>query len=240
VRGYGVTRRMIAIRLLLPVGMALLGVGLAFAWANMHAYGPGGAWGAVLTVVGFFVATAPAVVLFFGCTRVLFGMASATALFISISMADDAVAQHALTERGRIDECTVQDVDERPVDVDLGGTSPSWPGPPTTWSGFTTASTEYVYQLRRPPGGPASMVTDSPVADKGAVILVSWDPSGRLTPRPAGQVGDATSSTRVALALGGVGLLLALLDALIDVRRYPRSPDWIKMPYFHELAERWG
>jgi hypothetical protein len=82
-------------------------------------------------------------------------------------------------------------------------------------------------------------LADSSVAHKGTVILVIWDPSGRLAPRPAGQVGDAAGSARFALAAGGVGLLLALLDALIDVWRYPRSPDWIKMPYFHEFAERW-
>jgi hypothetical protein len=212
--GRAVTRRQVAIRLALPAATGLLGVGLAFGAAWLHGYGPGGGWGVVLRVAAFLVASAPAVALFFGCTRALLGMAAALALFGCLGLADEAVTRQALADRGRVAACVIDNAERRTVTDYDSGTGPGDPG-------HFTQRTDYVYRLSCPGGGPASMVTSSPVGDKGTAIQVAWDPSGRLAPRPAAQVGGGRWFWWTLLA-GGTGLLLGLLDALIDVVRYQR------------------
>lgn len=230
--GRRVTLCKVVIRLALPSVVALLGVGLAFAGAWLYAYGPGGGWGSVLRVVTFFMVGAPALVLFFGCTRHLLGMTSAFALFACMILANDAVTWQALADRGRTAVCIIEDAERRTVTEYHRGNEPGEPG-------YTTQRKYYEYRLSCPQGGQASTVTDSLVGDKGAAIQVSRDPSGRLVPQPVAQL-TAGERFQFALLAGGVGLLLSLLDALVDVLRYPRRPDWPRMLYFDALAERWS
>ncbi|GAA2453734.1 hypothetical protein GCM10010191_85590 [Actinomadura vinacea] len=221
---------MITLRILMPAGLALLAVALSFGAGWLQAFGPMGVLGVLLRMAAFFVAFAPVTALFFGCTRALMGMAAAVVFFFCYYLANEAMTQHALAERGITSQCLVQDEKRRVVTEYHPGSGDD--------PGYTTTRTEYVYRLRCPSNGPGSMVTGSSVADKGEVIAVSWDPSGRLSPRPATGGDDAARTTRHALAAGGLGLLLVLLDALIDVVRYPRRPDWIQMARFDEFAHR--
>jgi hypothetical protein len=230
--GREVGGRRVAVRLALPAGTGLLGVGLAFGLAWLQAYGPGGGWAWVLGVPAFLLVLGSSAALFFGCTRALLGMAAALALFGCLGLAGEAAVQHALATRGRVAACVIDNAERRTVNDYEPGNGPNDPG---HW----TQRTDYVYRLRCTDGGPASMVTGSPAGEKGATIRVSWDPTGRVDPRPATDASGG-EALLAALLVGAAVLLLALLDGVIDVVRYPRRPAWVRMPYFDELAGRWS
>jgi hypothetical protein len=167
----------------------------------------------------------PAGVLAGGCSRFLLGLASGAALICCGILVFEAAAMQALTERGHTAVCVIEQAKKQTV---------------TTGSGSDThTSTQYAYRLRCADDGPASMVTYWPAGDQGTRIQVAWDPSGRLEPRPVDQLtGD--EFFRIALTLAGTALVLSLLDAVIDVLRYPHLTTWGSMNYFNQLAKRWS
>jgi hypothetical protein len=223
---------MVVVRLALGPATVLLIFGVFYLVALIGAYGPSGWPGGVLGLAGFLVTFASVAVIFFGSSRMLLGFAGAIALFLCMQWTDEATTQRALAERGRTSDCLVLEKKERTVTDHQPGTSPGDPGTTSTHS-------EYVYGLRCPEERPDRMVTLYSAADKGAVIAVRWDPTGRIEPRPAGRREDSARPFRNARVAGGLALLVVALDGLLDVWRYPRPPAFDLFPVFFMAADRW-
>jgi hypothetical protein len=128
------------------------------------------------------------------------------------SLAHVLHAERTLAERGRTDNCLVGDQKKNETSQIVYAYPYSYPD----------KRTEYVYRLKCPAGGPDVMVTTHN-AEKGAIVSVRWDPSGRIDPRPAYEVTPA-ESFQLAVGAGCASAFLVLLDVMIDVRRNLRSP----------------
>jgi hypothetical protein len=214
---------------LLRVWPAVLAIALAFGRGYLDAYGPGGWVGVLLAIIGFFVAAAPIGLAFFRCTRVLLSLAMGMALLYCLNLAHEAVARQALAQRGQVSDCLVrQETPQQRTVTDTHfqpGTSPGDPG--TTWTS-TRTETSYDYSLACPQAGPDSMTTSTSVAKPGTTIAVLWDPTGRITPRPARPGDTPAEDFRAAGLAGGAGVLLALLDAVLDATGFRvRFPGWL-------------
>ncbi|MFC4006899.1 hypothetical protein ACFOY2_06690 [Nonomuraea purpurea] len=198
------------------LGPVVLAIAAAFGWAYLNAYGPKGWVSVVLWIIGCVVTLALIAVAFFSCTRALLSLALAVALVFCLNMAHEAVAEQALAEHGKVSDCLVRQEIPRQRTVTethhLPGTSPGDPG--STWTS-TRTETSYEYRLACPQARPDSMTTDTSVAKAGAVIAVSWDPTGRISPRPA-KAGAPAEGFLAAGLVGGAAMLLTLLDAVLD------------------------
>ncbi|WP_433509120.1 hypothetical protein ACQP2T_34780 [Nonomuraea sp. CA-143628] len=196
---------------------AALATSLAFGRGYLDAYGPAGWVGVVLAIIGFFAVAASIGLAFFRCTRMLLSLAMGMALIYCMNLADDAVARQALAQRGQVSDCLVrQETPQQRTVTDTHyqpGTSPGDPG--TTWTS-TRSETYYDYRLACSQGGPDSMTTRVSVARPGTTLAVLWDPTGRIDPRPAAPGDTPAEDFRAAGLAGGAGVLLALLDAVLD------------------------
>ncbi|MEV0347717.1 hypothetical protein AB0H88_18275 [Nonomuraea sp. NPDC050680] len=214
---------------LLRVWPAVLAIALAFGRGYLDAYGPRGWVGVLLAIIGLFVAAASIGLAFFRCTRVLLSLAMGMALIYCLNQAHEAVARQALAQRGQVSDCLVrQETPQQRTVTDTHfqpGTSPGDPG--TTWTS-TRTEISYDYRLACHQAGPDSMTTRTSVAKPGTTIAVLWDPTGRITPRPARPGDTPAEDFRAAGLAGGAGVLLALLDAVLDATGFRvRFSGWL-------------
>ncbi len=79
----------------------------------------------------------------------------------------------------------------------------------------------YKYELQCP-GGLETMTTANDIANEGSTTAVMWDPSGQVSPRPAGDDLDPEAALRLAAVAGSGGVFLIILEAPRTTRFYSR------------------
>lgn len=201
------------VRLTLTIGVTTLGVSLPFIFVHVlgSAYVPVG-WvdATILTVMVIASLTFLVVLAKYPNDEgrsALVGVATLS-LMGCVWLSNEAMEERTLAERGRTDNCQVED-QEKNVEIIYV--------PSPFASANYSERTEYVYRLKCLPGGPDKMVTTYSVADKGAIVSVRWDPSGRISPRPAHEATSPDGSFTFALILGYASAFLTGLDVMESV-----------------------
>jgi hypothetical protein len=199
-----------AVRLALTIGITTLGVSLPFIFVYVlgSVHVPVG-WVSAAMVIFFIIVTLTFLAVLASNPnggRLVLIFVAWLSLMGCFSLSNEAMEERALAERGRTDDCQVEDQEKN---VDTSFVYPHW----------SVQSTKYVYRLECLAGGPDRMVTTSPVAEKGAIVSVRWDPSGRISPRPAYEVTSPDNSFALALVAGYASAFLTGLDVMENVHR---------------------
>ncbi|NYI03791.1 hypothetical protein [Allostreptomyces psammosilenae] len=216
--------RWLALDVAVAVGVPLLAVGLAYGGAWLNAHGPG--WpseflGNVVLFVGFALG-------FFSCvlylrserwffTQFLVGAVSGLLLALVVNEVAGTVARDVMRSRGQSTTCEVLDVE---VQV---RTSNSYDSQGRVVS--TSTTTYYVHRLDCAAGRPDEMTLGASWGGPGDRIRVTYDPRGRLDPRPTELVeqegGGPNTLARVAFA-SAVALRLGYVTVAFAGRRRRR------------------
>ncbi|MBO8188675.1 hypothetical protein [Streptomyces spirodelae] len=138
-----------------------------------------------------------------------------TSLLLAASVigVTEVVNGETLRSRGRSTHCTVLDVDRQVhtyTYTESDGTT------------HTTTTVDYKHKLDCAAGRPDSMTLDKKQADKGDRIEVTYDPRGRLDPRPTKWLEKRSKWHTLAYTLPPVAIglrLLVLIRAAVERRR---------------------
>ncbi|MGI5347849.1 hypothetical protein ACQEU8_06590 [Streptomyces sp. CA-250714] len=146
----------------------------------------------------------------------LVAIVTSVLLALSVIGLADEVSNNILRTRGEATRCTVLDVDRQvhtSTYTDSNGVT------------HTTTKVNYKHKLDCAAGRPDSMTLDKKRAEKGERIEVTYDPRGRLDPKPTAMLAEKGAWRTVAFVLPPVviGLrLLVLIAAALERRRYGR------------------
>ncbi|MBO2452685.1 hypothetical protein J4573_36725 [Actinomadura barringtoniae] len=126
----------------------------------------------------------------------------------------NAAESRVLAIRGVTADCRIADVRSTSRNVANGA--------PENGSSKVTTST---HRLTCPPGGPSVLKTKKAAGRAGSSVAVSWDPRGRVDPRPAADVPHGSELILPSLAVLAVLLLAATADPAAFRRDRPTSPE---------------
>jgi hypothetical protein len=194
----------------------LLLVGLLVAVAFVTAYSG---------IPGVGIALGAATLLLVGALflQTVIGFVFVVALAFAWSFVSGAVDALALDERGVTTTCTVLDVTVR-VETSAGlaqfGPGPDpfgpfGPGGPTT---SHSTRTYYDHHLRCADERVDAMTLGHRAADDGQQLDVVFDPTGRVSPQPAGEVAGPSGATRTLWITVVAAVLVGVVDGVWSYR----------------------